>query len=76
MYAPSGYMSVHIMAMERQSFTSEDWLNGTSEEYTAAGKTYTGYCGKYEVQENVIIHHVRARALKSSTPASAISCFV
>ncbi|MHA1941416.1 MAG: lipocalin-like domain-containing protein [Candidatus Hodarchaeales archaeon] len=57
-YTPNGYMSVHIMATERQSFKSDDWLNGTSEEYTAAGKTYTGYCGRYEVRENTVIHHV------------------
>jgi hypothetical protein len=58
MYTPEGYMSVHIMAMNRRPFTSEDWVNGTPEEYTAAGKTYTGYCGKYEVRENAVIHHV------------------
>ena len=58
MYTPNGYMSVHIMTMKRRPFRSEDWLNGTPEEYASAGKTYTGYCGRYEVRENTVIHHV------------------
>lgn len=57
-YTPNGYMSVHIMASKRHHFRSEDWLNGTPEEYAASGKTYTGYCGRYEVRENTVIHHV------------------
>jgi hypothetical protein len=46
------------MAIKRHHFRSEDWLNGTPEEYVASGKTYTGYCGRYEVRENAVIHHV------------------
>jgi hypothetical protein len=58
MYQQNGYMSVHLMASERQPFAGGDSLNGTSEEYADAGKTYAGYCGTYEVREDAIIHHV------------------
>jgi hypothetical protein len=58
MYLRNGYMSVQLMAAERQPFALGDSLNGTFEEYADAGKTYSGYCGTYEVREDAIIHHV------------------
>jgi hypothetical protein len=58
MYLSNGYMSVQMMVAERQQFAVNDAFGGTLEEYTDAGKTYSGYCGTYELRENAVIHNV------------------
>ena len=75
MYTSNGYMSVHIMAMERQPFKSADWLNGAVEEYVDAGKTYTGYCGTYEIRENEITHHVEMSHFPNWVGTDFVRCF-
>jgi hypothetical protein len=33
MYTPDGYMSAQLMRSGRPNFASDDWFNGTTEEY-------------------------------------------
>jgi len=58
MYNDIGYMSVVIMAAGRQKFSSEVAQSGTDTEKVKAFDTYLSYCGKYEVKETKVIHHV------------------
>jgi hypothetical protein len=57
-YTPDGYMSAQMMTKNRQQFAVNDARSGTIEEYANAGKTYAGYCGRYEVGESTITHVV------------------
>lgn len=57
-YTSEGYMSVAMMRAERPAFTSDDLLGGTPEEKAAAAAGYVTYCGRYEVRDGIVIHHV------------------
>jgi hypothetical protein len=57
-YSEVGYMSVALMKAERTPFVSGDIRASTLEEKIHAADTYFSYCGRYEIQENKIIHHV------------------
>ena len=58
MYNDEGYMAVALMASNRRRFSSIDITGGTNDEIVAAYGTYISYCGKYEVTEDRVIHHV------------------
>jgi hypothetical protein len=58
MYNQDGFMSVTFMASERQKFASNDPQKGTVEEKSAAMDTFFSYCGRYEVQDNKVVHHI------------------
>jgi hypothetical protein len=58
MYNDDGYMAVAFMASNRRRFSSMDLTGGTAEEIVAAAGSYFSYCGKYEVTEDKVIHHV------------------
>ncbi len=57
-YTPDGYMSVAMMQANRPAFAEEDLLGGTPEEKAAAASSYVTYCGRYEVGDGTVIHHV------------------
>ena len=57
-YTHDGYMSVDFMKAERLKFSSGDILKGTSEEMTSALELFQFYCGKYEVIDKTVIHHI------------------
>jgi hypothetical protein len=50
-FAPDGHMCFNAMRPNRSKFGSGDFQAGTPEEKTAAYDSYTGYCGRYEVNE-------------------------
>ena len=50
-FAPDGHMCFNAMRPNRLQFGSRDVQAGTPEEKTAAYDGYTGYCGRYEVNE-------------------------
>jgi len=50
-FAPDGHMCFNAMRPNRSKFGSRDFQAGTPEEKTAAYDSYTGYCGRYEVNE-------------------------
>ena len=58
MYMADGHMSVAMMSADRTSYASGDLRGGTVEEKLAAAETYVSYCGGYELQEDVVVHHV------------------
>ena len=58
MYNADGYMSVTIMSSNRAKFSSEDLKGGATEEKVAAADTYISYCGRYEVKQDTVIHHI------------------
>jgi hypothetical protein len=57
-YSEDGYVSVNLMAAGRPRYASGDQLRGAADEKAAAADTYVAYCGKYEVQQGKVIHHV------------------
>jgi len=58
MYSQEGYVSVAMMSANRPRFAAKDIKRGTTEEKVAAVDTYISYCGRYEVQGDMVIHHV------------------
>ena len=57
-YTDDGRMSVAMMSAGRTGYASSDLRGGTVEEKLAAAETYISYCGSYEVQGDVVVHHV------------------
>ncbi len=59
-YTDDGYMSGTLMRANRPHFAVGDVLGGTLEEQAMATQTYLAYCGRYEIQDNKVIHHVES----------------
>lgn len=58
MYTNDGYMSAHLMALNRPKYSTGEPYKGTIEEMAAAAEGYMAYAGIYEVDdENNILHH-------------------
>ncbi len=57
-YSDDGYVSVAMMGANRPRFGAKDIKKGTVEEKVAAVDTYISYCGRYDVQGDMVIHHV------------------
>jgi hypothetical protein len=60
LYSEDGYMSTTLMTANRPNFETHDVLGGTTEERARAEKTYVAYCGEYEINDNKVIHHIKA----------------
>ncbi|MBC6422077.1 MAG: lipocalin-like domain-containing protein [Hormoscilla sp. SP5CHS1] len=48
------------MTANRPKFATGNILRGSTEEKAAAAETYISYCGKYEIIDGKVIHHVEA----------------
>ena len=57
-YTPDGHISATLMRAERHKFESADIAAASTDEQVIAFQTYLAYCGKYEIQDNKIIHHI------------------
>lgn len=57
-YSGDGYMSVAMMSANRTRFVDKDVKKGTNEEKAAAVDTYVSYSGRYEINEDTVIHRV------------------
>ncbi len=57
-YSQDGYMSVSFMSTDRPHFKSNDLRGGSAEEKVLAFDTYFTYCGKYEVTDKKVVHHI------------------
>jgi hypothetical protein len=57
-YSADGYMSVVLCWAHRARFAGDDPFGGTPEEKVSAYDSYVSYCGRYEVQEDRVIHKV------------------
>src|SRR3982074_2240504 len=51
LYTPDGYVSAQLQRPERPPFADGDLLRATPEEYTAAGRSYIAYSGRFFVDE-------------------------
>ena len=58
MYNDDGYMFVAFMKEDRPQFLSGDIRGGTVDEKVAAVEGYVSYCGRYEVLQDSVIHHI------------------
>lgn len=58
LYSHEGYMAVSLMRGDRVHFKAEDISSATSEEKLGVFDSYNSYCGRYEVKDDTIIHHV------------------
>jgi hypothetical protein len=57
-YNDDGYMFVAIMRPARTHFVAGDLLSATTVEKARAAEGYVSYCGRYELQGDIVIHHV------------------
>ena len=57
-YTNDGYMSVAMMASGRESYAQEDLLGGSDAERLAAADGFFSYCGRFEVEGDVVLHHI------------------
>ena len=57
-YTAGGYMAVTMMRVNRPTFASDDLLGGTLEEQATAAAGYVTYCGRYEIRDGTVVHHV------------------
>ena len=60
LYAPDGYMSVHIEERVREPVAGADWTALTPEEFAAEARSYFAYAGRFSVDEaaGTVTHHV------------------
>ena len=70
MYAADGHMSVAMMSADRTNYASSDLREGTVEEKLAAAETYVSYCGSFELQGDVVVHHVEVAFLPNRVGTS------
>ncbi len=68
-FAPDGHMCFNAMRANRSKFGSRDFQAGTPEEKTAAYDSYTGYCGRYEVndQEQSVVFRLELSSYPNRT---------
>jgi hypothetical protein len=57
-YTAGGHMVVAMMRVNRPAFAGDDLLGGTLEEQATAAAGYVTYCGRYEIRNGTVIHHV------------------
>jgi hypothetical protein len=55
--SPRG-LFVAITIPYRLRFAGGDLLSGTPEEQAQAGETFLSYCGRYDVGEDKVVHHI------------------
>jgi hypothetical protein len=57
-YTPDGYVFVAMMRPDRPHFRVSDLLGGSPEERAQAASSVVTYCGRYEVRDKRVIHHI------------------
>ena len=57
-YDEDGFMSVSIMRRDRAPFATGDLLTADADELRAAAETYVSYCGRYDLYDDRVVHHV------------------
>jgi hypothetical protein len=57
-YAPDGFLFVHLSAAGRALYSVNDPFGGSSEEDSAAMKSFISYAGRYECLSDRVIHRV------------------
>jgi hypothetical protein len=57
-YTSDGHISATLMSGERPQFVTADIAAASIDEQVMAFQTYLAYCGRYEIQNNKVIHHI------------------
>lgn len=57
-YSSTGHMSVHLGKNDRESFQTQTIFEVTAEEALQSFHSYASYCGRYEIQDDKILHFV------------------
>jgi hypothetical protein len=57
-YSPGGWMYGQLSAEPRPSMSTSDPVGGPEHERAAAYSTYVAYWGRYEIEDDRIVHHV------------------
>ncbi len=60
MYNSDGYMSATLMRANRPKFATGDIAGGSVDEQVTALQSYLTYLGRFELQDNKVIHHIEA----------------
>jgi hypothetical protein len=57
-YTTDGFMHVTLMASGRALYSRADLLGGSIEEKAAAAGSFVAYCGRYEIGQDRVYHHI------------------
>jgi lipocalin-like protein len=76
-YSGDGFMSVGFMRVGRAGFASGDSGQATDEEKIAAAESHMAYCGRYEVLEDRVVHHIEVSSFPNwaGTSQERFFCF-
>jgi len=59
-YTPEGYMMAILSRSDRVPFASNDILGGSQDEQLAAFQSASSFAGRYEIQNNQVVHYLEA----------------
>jgi len=59
-YTRDGFVSVNIMRRGRPQMMTGDFVSASDEEKAVAFAGYMGYCGRYELTGDMVVHHIQA----------------
>jgi lipocalin-like protein len=74
-YTEDGHMAFQSMAANRPNFAAGDIGGGTPEEKIAAFGTFAAYCGTYDLQDDTVVHHVKASLFPNWVGADQVRTF-
>lgn len=57
-YTPDGYMAVFLAKKDRSKARSDDYGATTVEEQLSAVRSFSSYCGRFEIIGDTVVHHV------------------
>ena len=66
-YTDDGFMHVTLMASGRALFSSGDLLGGSVEERAAVAGSFVAYCGRYEIGQGRVYHHIEVSSFPNWT---------
>jgi acyl transferase domain-containing protein/thioesterase domain-containing protein len=59
-YSDDGYMSLSVMKANRTRSASDNPFVASTADNAAAAESYFSYCGRYDVRDGHVIHHIEA----------------
>ena len=74
-YSPGGWMYGQLSADPRPSMSTSDAIGGPEMERAAAYSTYVAYWGRYEVEDDRIVHHIEHSLFPSWAGAAQVRYF-
>jgi hypothetical protein len=76
-YDKAGRMAVQIMQLDRPLFMSDDPLDGTSDEISAAWAGFLSYAGQYKIDETagIVTHQIEMSSFPNWVGAAQVRHF-